>query len=154
MHCNNIITFTLFLLFTFPISFILLKLCVPILTINGPNIYKDKNQVINQDVIRDAYYEGIGMLIFTVIALASAKYVKNANMNRGIAAITLRILNIFSQKTGAWLNPMMAFGWVIFSSKSIDNQIISVNNPTLFVYCLAPNIGACIGASAQEFPDS
>ena len=67
-------------------------------------------------------------------------------MNRSIAAITYRVLAIFSQKTGAWLNPMIAFGWVIFSSKSIDNQIISVNNPTLFVYCLAPNIGACIGA--------
>lgn len=131
-----------------PISFLLLELCVPILKnkIKGPDIYK-VNDIINNIVIKDAYYEGIGMLIFTVVVLASAKYLKSANMNRGIAAITLRVLAIFSEKTGAWLNPMMAFGWVIFSAGfSIDNQIISANNPTLFVFCLAPNIGACIGA--------
>ena len=128
-----------------PIAFILLKLCVPILKIEGPNNYINGN-ISQRDIIEGAYYEGIGMMIFTIIILATSKYIKSANVNRSITAITLRILAILNTKTGAWLNPMMGFGWVCFVAGSMSSSNLNTNNPTLFVYCLAPSIGACIGA--------
>lgn len=127
-----------------PIGFILLKLCIPILKIEGPNNFI--NRVTQKEVIEGAYQEGIGMMIFTIIILASSKYIKSANINRGIVATTIRILSIINTKTGACLNPMIGWGWVCFLAGSIGTTTLNANNPSIFVYCLAPSIGACIGA--------
>ena len=128
-----------------PVAFILLKLCIPILRIEGPNNYMN-GSISQRDIIEGAYYEGIGMMIFTIIILASSKYIKSVNVNRGITAITLRVLIVLNTKTGAWLNPMMGFGWVFFVAGSMNSSNLNANNPTLFVYCLSPSVGACIGS--------
>ena len=149
LYVNGDITFTKSLLLSLAqylagsIAFILLKLCIPIMEIEGPN--KFINGASRRDIIEGAYQEGVGMMIFTIVVLAAAKYIKSANMNRAITAITLRVLTIINTKTGAWLNPMMGFGWIVFLAGSIGSRTLTANNPTLFVYCLAPSIGACVG---------